>query len=112
VIEVGRAILERLGYRVIAAGGGEQALEIMRAEGEAIDLVILDLIMPGLDGGETFDRIRELQPAMPVLLASGYAISGQATAIMRRGCTGFMQKPFGAAALSQKIRQVLDDTRQ
>jgi PAS domain S-box-containing protein len=108
IIEVGRAILERLGYRVITADGGEQALEVMRTEGENIDLVILDLIMPGLDGGKTFDRIRELQPAMPVILASGYAISGQATAIMRRGCNGFMQKPFGAAALSQKIRQVLE----
>ena len=109
ILEVCQKILERLGYRVLTATGGAQALETVAAEGNGIDLVILDLIMPGMDGGKTFDRIRELQPNLPVLLASGYALDGQASEIMGRGCNGFMQKPFSAAALSQKIRQVLDE---
>ncbi len=78
------------------------------AQGDAIDLVILDLIMPGMDGGKTFDRLRSMAPDMPVILASGYAINGQAMEIMRRGCNGFLQKPFNVAVLSQKICQVLN----
>ncbi len=109
ILEVGQKILERLGYRVLAAGGGQQALDILGAEGDGVDLVILDLIMPGMDGRRTFDRIRELRPGLPVILASGYAIEGQASEIMRRGCNGFLQKPFHLTELSQKIRQVLDE---
>jgi two-component system, cell cycle sensor histidine kinase and response regulator CckA len=72
-----------------------------------IDLVILDMIMPGMDGGATFDRIRELRPAMPVILSSGYAIDGQAQQILEKGCNGFLQKPFTISALSRQIRETL-----
>ena len=77
--------------------------------GREIDLVILDMIMPGMDGGKAFDRIRELQPGLPVMLSSGYAINGQADEIMRRGCNGFIQKTFNFLELSQKIRKILDN---
>jgi CheY-like chemotaxis protein len=66
------------------------------------------MIMPGMDGGKTFDRIRDICPKMPVILSSGYAISGQAEQIMSRGCNGFIQKPFSLYELSQKVRQILD----
>lgn len=68
----------------------------------------LDLIMPDIDGGRTFDQIREICPLMPVILSSGYAIDGQAAEIMARGCNGFIQKPFNLLELSQKIRSVID----
>ena len=100
--------LEKLGYHVIVAESGEHAVDAVRRKVDELDLVILDLIMPGMDGGKTFDRIREIQPAMPVILSSGYAITGQATEIMRRGCNGFIQKPFNISELSQIIRNVLD----
>jgi two-component system, cell cycle sensor histidine kinase and response regulator CckA len=67
--------------------------------------------MPGMDGGTTFERIREIQPDMPVLLSSGYAINGNADKIMRGGCNGFIQKPYNISELSQKIRKVLDEVR-
>ena len=108
IIEVGRAMLEKLGYRVIVCDSGQDAVETIKSQGTRIDLVLLDMIMPGMDGGKTFDRIRELQPDMPVMLSSGYAINGKATQIMRRGCNGFIQKPFNLSELSEKIRQVLD----
>ncbi len=108
VIEVGQAMLEKLGYQVSVARSGEEACEIVEDSGKEIDLVILDLIMPGIDGGQTFDRIREVQPNMPVILSSGYSVSGQATEIMSRGCNGFLQKPFDMYKFSQKIRTILD----
>jgi DNA-binding NtrC family response regulator len=73
-----------------------------------IDLVILDMIMPGLSGSETFDRIMELNPSVKVILSSGYSLDGQAQQIMDRGCRGFIQKPFDIARLSRKVREVLE----
>ena len=111
IIDVGRAMLERLGYRVLTANGGAEALTCMTAQGDAIGLVILDLIMPGMDGGATFDQLRESRPDIPVILSSGYSINGQATDIMARGCDGFIQKPFNILELARKIREVLGADR-
>ena len=107
IIDVGQAMLKKLGYRVIVSTSGLEAIENITSSGNKIDLVILDLIMPGMNGGKTFDRIREIQPKMPVILSSGYSISGRAKEIMRRGCNGFIQKPFNISELSQKVRNVL-----
>jgi PAS domain S-box-containing protein len=108
IIDVGQAMLKRLGYRVMVCRGGLEAVKVIANVGNDIDLVILDMIMPGMDGGTTFDRIREIRPGMPVLLSSGYAINGQANEIMRRGCNGFIQKPYNISDLSDKVRNVLD----
>jgi PAS domain S-box-containing protein len=108
IIEVGQALLKRLGHQVITAKSGEEAVEVVHRMGLGVDLVILDMIMPGMDGGRTFDRIREICPEIPIMLASGYAINGQAEEIMSRGCNGFIQKPFSVSELSQKLRHILD----
>ncbi len=73
-----------------------------------VDLVLLDMTMPGLSGGETFDRIRELNPTVKVILCSGYSLDKQAQQIMDKGCQGFIQKPFNIALISRKIREVLE----
>ena len=109
IIEVGQAMLEKLGYRVLAAQGGDAAIAAAGDAANRIDLVILDLIMPGMDGGQTFDRIRAIRPGLPVILSSGYAVNGMAEKVMRRGCNGFIQKPFSIAELSRQIRKILDD---
>ncbi|MFH0998852.1 MAG: response regulator [Pseudomonadota bacterium] len=88
------------------------SLVVEADRGAEIDLVILDMIMPGMDGGTTFDRIREIQPDMPVIISSGYAINGHADKIMRRGCNGFIQKPYNISEISQKIRKVLDEAKR
>ena len=111
IINVGKAMLERLGYRVVTATDGKQAVKVVSKMDNEIDMVILDIIMPGIDGGEAFDRIREIQPELPVMLSSGYTVTGHATEIMSRGCNGFIQKPFNLSELSQKIRQILDETK-
>ncbi|MGD9010329.1 MAG: PAS domain S-box protein [Desulfobacteraceae bacterium] len=111
VVDVGKPMLETLGYQVFVSKNGQEAIDLVMQHGAAIDLVILDLIMPGLDGGQVFDRIRNLQPDMPVMLSSGYSLNGQASDIINRGCDGFIQKPFSLSKLSQKIRQILDKRR-
>ena len=108
VFEVGSQMLERLGYRVLGAKSGREALEIYAKNRYTIDLVILDMIMPETGGGEAYDRLKELDADVKVLLSSGYSINGQATEILRRGCNGFIQKPFNIKDLSQKIREILD----
>jgi PAS domain S-box-containing protein len=110
IIEVCRSMLETLGYSVIVARGGEQAIDMVKDKGDSIDLVILDMIMPGMDGGKTFDQIRMMQPGTPVLLSSGYAMNEQADDILRRGCNGFIQKPFNINDLSGNVRKVLEGT--
>jgi len=112
IIEIGKEMLEKLGYSVVVAQGGLDAVEKITGMGNEIDIVILDLIMPEMDGGKTFDRIREIQPEIPVMLSSGYAINGQATEIMQRGCNGFIQKPFTISEISQKIRKVLIEAKR
>jgi len=108
ITEVAEAMLATLGYRVIAVNDGESAVQTVKRMGDGIDLVVLDMIMPGMDGGKTFDRIREIRPSVPVILSSGYSIDGQAAEIMERGCDGFIQKPFDISELARKVREVLD----
>ncbi len=108
ILDVGQAMLQKLGYRVLIARGGAEAVEMIQAAGEGIDLVILDLIMPGMDGGQVFNHIHTHWPQLPVLLSSGYAIDGQAEALLHKGCQGFIQKPFNMAALSEYVRKILE----
>jgi CheY-like chemotaxis protein len=111
IIEVAEAMIEKLGYRVVVAKGGEKAVQIISEIGDEIDLVILDMIMPEMDGGRTFDRIREIRPSIPVMLSSGYSINGMATKILKKGCNGFIQKPFKINEFSHKVRKLLDETK-
>ncbi len=108
ILEVARQMLESLGYKVLAAGNGAKALDFFRQNRGTIDLVLLDMIMPHMSGSKVFDALKELDPAARILLSSGYSINGQAKEILRRGCRGFIQKPFNLKELAHKIRDVLD----
>ncbi|MBI4633560.1 MAG: response regulator [Deltaproteobacteria bacterium] len=108
IINVTRDILEMLGYKVITASSGQEAIDTYSAKKDSLDLVILDMIMPGMGGGETFDRLKEINPDIKVILSSGYSITGRATKIMERGCRSFIQKPFNINEISSRIREALD----
>ena len=108
ILDVGKAMLAALGYAVLVAKGGKEAVEIYRNHGDRIRLVILDMIMPDMGGGKTYDQLKQIDPGVNVLLSSGYSINGQATAIMNRGCNGFIQKPFDLQSLSEKVRNIID----
>ncbi len=108
ILEVSRELLESIGYRVYTAGRGQEAIAVYMEKGNEIDLVLLDMIMPGMSGGETLDRLREINPDIKVILSSGYSINGEARKIMGKGCNGFLQKPFQLEQLSSMVREVLD----
>ncbi|MCG6894494.1 MAG: response regulator, partial [Desulfobacteraceae bacterium] len=112
IIEVAQKMLARLGYSVLIAQSGKQALEVYEKNIYEIDLVILDMIMPGMRGGETYDRLKEIDENIRVILSSGYSINGKAKEIIDRGCSGFIQKPFSLSDLSIKIKKVLDGTKR
>ena len=108
LLEVGSELLEMVGYQVQSANSGQTAIEIFKQDKDKIDLVLFDMIMPGMNGGELFDKLKELQPDVKTILSSGYSIDGQAQEIMTRGCNGFIQKPFDVKGLSRKIRDILE----
>ncbi len=108
VLKVGSQILQELGYTVLTAASGKEALEIYTANRDKIDIVVLDMIMPGMGGGETYESIKALKLDVKVLLSSGYSIMGEASAILDRGCQGFIQKPFTIKSFSEKLREILD----
>jgi CheY-like chemotaxis protein len=107
VLDVGSQMLERLNYRVLKAECGQQAIDGYAAHPGEVDLVILDMIMPDMGGGEVYDRLKQINPAVRVLLSSGYSIDSEAKEIMKRGCNGFIQKPFNMLELSRKIGEVI-----
>ncbi len=107
IIEVTKPMLEVLGYKVYCAGSGQEAIDIISKKDNKIDMVILDMIMPGMSGGETFDRLKSLDKNLPVLLSSGYSFNREAEQILKSGCRGFIQKPFNLNELSEKIRKAI-----
>jgi len=106
--EVSREMLEAVGYNVLSAGSGKEAVNVYKKHQDTIDLVVLDMIMPEMGGGQVYDRLKEINPGVKVLLSSGYSINEEAMSIMKRGCDGFIQKPFRIINLSQKIQKILD----
>jgi two-component system cell cycle sensor histidine kinase/response regulator CckA len=109
ITDIGGKMLKKLGYRVVLAESGRNAMKIFEKLHSRIDLVILDMIMPDMGGSETFDQLKAISPDMKVLLSSGYSLDGQASQIMKRGCNGFIQKPFNLKHFSQKVREILDE---
>ncbi len=110
ILDVAGAMLKTLGYTVLTAQDGPAALETYRMMQDEIDLVILDMVMPDMSGGEVFDEIKKISPQAKVLLSSGYSLNGQASRIIDRGCDGFIQKPFTLADLSRQLRKILGQT--
>jgi PAS domain S-box-containing protein len=107
VLDVGANMLEKLGYTVLKAHNGTEAVDIFTANHDKIKMVILDIIMPDMGGGAVYDKIKPINPNVKVLLSSGYSVDGQAIELLERGCDGFMQKPFTMEELSGKITQIL-----
>ena len=108
VLDISGRMLKKLGFQVLEACSGRDAIRVFRENLAKIDLVILDMIMPDLGGGEVYDRMRDIQPGVKAILATGYSIDGEAARILKRGCDGVIQKPFSIDRLSRMIHGILE----
>jgi two-component system, cell cycle sensor histidine kinase and response regulator CckA len=108
ILNVGGEILKTLGYKIITAEDGPQAIEKYKLSSENIDLIILDMVMPEMGGGEVFDELKKINPKVKVLLSSGYSLNGQASKIINRGCVGFIQKPFTIHDIAIQLRKFIN----
>ena len=109
VREVAQRLLARLGFTTRAATNGKEAVEIFRRDHPDFCAVLLDLTMPVMGGEEAFGEIHRLEPALPVVLMSGYSESDSASRFVGQGVAGFLQKPFDSDRLSQALRLALND---
>lgn len=107
VTDVTSEMLRHLGYTVLSANNGKDAIDIYEKEQANVDLVILDMILPGMTGSKIYDSLKQINSQVKVLLSSGYSESGEASGLLAKTCGGFIQKPFKMAELSQKIREVV-----
>ena len=110
ILDTCAAMLETMGYKVLLAGSGEKALEVFRKNQSKIDLVILDMVMPGMDGLETFEHLNQMDPQIKVILSSGYSIEDISEEIIENGRTELIQKPFSLKQINQIIREMLNGT--
>lgn len=108
VIGVCRKMLEKLGFSVLTAHNGKDALDVYKNSQNKIDLVLLDMIMPDMGAADTYDKLQSINPAIKVLISSGYGADQQTGELLNRGCKGFIQKPFNLQILADKIRDILD----
>ena len=100
-------MLGKLGYRVYTAGTGTEAIRKFAEKRGEISLVILDMIMPGMGGEETFQRLKEIDPGVRVLLSSGYALEGKPKNLLTAGAVGFLQKPYRVGTLAAALRKAI-----
>jgi len=107
VLDAVAQMLKRLGYTAFEAQGGHESVEIYKEKKDKIDLVILDMIMPEMSGKKVYVKMKEINPNVKILLASGYSRMDKAAWILKRGCDDFIQKPFSLKKLSNKLAEIL-----
>ncbi|MGD0021781.1 MAG: PAS domain S-box protein [Smithellaceae bacterium] len=111
ILTVGSELLKTLGYTILTAQDGSSAIDLYKNSKDNIDLVILDMVMPEMSGGELFDELKKINPQVKVLLSSGYSLNGQASRIIKRGCVGFIQKPFTIRDIASQLRKIIDEQK-
>ncbi len=107
--EAVKELLSTLGYKVLTAKSGKEAIKKYKENFQEIQIIILDLIMPDMSGRETLEKLMEINKDIKVLLSSGYSMNGEASNLLKLGCKGFIQKPFRVEELTRKIREILDE---
>ena len=108
-ILVEELMLKELGYEVLTARSGMEAIDLYNDISGKLDLVALDMIMPEKSGRATYEELKKINPDVKVLLVSGYSLNKQVEEMMDQGCNGFIQKPFDILELSQKLREIFDN---
>lgn len=109
VLDMLKKLVEKIGYRVLSAKNGKEAIDLVKHFEGQIDLALLDIILPDIDGKEIFKTIKKIRPQLKVIVCSGYEFNGTAKEILEQGADNFIQKPFKKAEFSKIIRTVLYD---
>ena len=107
IADVTSKLIANLGYNVIVARSGMEAINIYKEKRSRIDLIILDIVMPGMSGRETFEALSKINPEIKVILSSGYTLDENAQKLLKQGCCAFIQKPFTIHELSTKVWDAL-----
>jgi two-component system cell cycle sensor histidine kinase/response regulator CckA len=109
-MEVNHAIVEKLGYKVLEAKTGKQALSMARKYEGKIDFALLDVILPDMDGSLIYPELKAARPDMKVVVCSGFALDGPASEMLEAGAESYIQKPFTVAALSAVLKKIFKDS--
>jgi two-component system, cell cycle sensor histidine kinase and response regulator CckA len=107
--EMMSGMLRRLGCRAILARNGREAVDIFRRSSGEIDIVILDLVMPELGGRDAYAQLREIQPTVRVIIASGYSLNSDVQGLLDDGVKGFIQKPFRLEEIAKAIVEAMEN---
>lgn len=102
-------ILDMLGFNVILSAAPEEALEIYREQGQNIDLILMDMMMPGMNGEQLYKAMNEIDRNNRVIVLSGYSMADEVESMIREGAVGFIQKPVSIAKLKETIMKALED---
>jgi CheY-like chemotaxis protein len=108
LLDIGRNMLSRSGYKVVTAKNGERAIEIYAAEKDDIDLIILDINMPGMGGHKCLKNLLEIDPEAKIIIATGYPAAGKVKEALESSAAEFIGKPFRLTEMLEKVRRVLD----
>jgi len=108
VLDITRAMLEGLGYEVLTAKTGRDAVDLALTFDGPIDLALLDIKLPDMEGGQVYPLLMKARPDLKVIVFSGYSVEGPAQDILDAGAEDFIQKPFSLSALSEKTRDALE----
>jgi len=108
VLDLAVKILSHAGYHVLSAANGRDAVDIVRNDPQAVDVMVLDIIMPGMDGEQVFHAVRAIRPDMRIILSSGYSRQGAAETMLKAGALAFTQKPYTMQELCGAVREVCD----
>ena len=110
IINIGKNFLEKLGYKPIIARNGIEAVEIFKIFQDEISLIVLDLIMPEMNGKQAFAEIKKIREDSKILISTGYAVDDKIEELLNKGCQGFIRKPFSLNEFSYALRKILDHT--
>jgi CheY-like chemotaxis protein len=110
--EMATRMLESLGYDVVTASDGQEAAEYYERHGGEIDLVVIDMIMPRMNGRDCFRRLREMNPRVKAILSTGYGLDGAVRELLGDGMVGYVQKPYVIGQLSEAVAKALERTGQ
>ena len=112
IIKITKAALENLGYSVLTGMTGKESLEIAESFEGAIDLALLDIELPDINGGRLYTLLMEARPGLKVIVFSGYSIDGPVQEVLDAGADGFLQKPFSFESISKKLTEIFEDVKE